>query len=1557
MTSEHRSRPVLARAAGTIAVLLAAGGLWLGAQAPAFAAGSVISPVPQGRWNSASQLQPDAILGDSAYFLGHADPRNGDTLFWHALDTENGYLFTATGQGMQIFDVRNTTPVFKSYIYGWIVGGAFPVWNFSDKDWFIKQIDAPEGDTSVVVLGMEEQGLAIVRTTDLNAPVVAYQREVDTSKVYAFASGGTKYAYGTGFSNGAVYLYNLSAAANMTRCTEVPPATPCSGVYMGQVASVGTGWSSMSGTGTFVATGKNGGSGTAKIWNVSTPGAPSTVLEIAGGTASVALWKVGGSHYLAKLDRAGKLLEIFNVSCITSGNCGAAAQSPVFSGQVSTTHAMQYVTPSVDGANAYLYLGADDLGSCAAQREFVYDVTAPSNAQEITPKIHPDGYWGWYYMTCSTGFNLVGPRIGKVTGNKLYRAGMSVLDVHKINRGGPPTANFAWTETEIYPNTTVHFQDQSSGVPTSWSWVFTDGTPGTSAAQNPNVSFSSPGSKQVTLAVANTLGTSAPLPQTVTVLDPSPTLVDVKVSPPSPIVCQSITLTAEAAKGAPTLNYDYAVLDGGGTPVGSQSSGATSFTWNTGATTQSGNYTARLTLSNGSGSVTDTTAFTLGGLPTLPLPGQFLPTNDAFTAGSVQFHVSVPGATEWAWDFDDDNNPATSNFTAFSSDPVNGPNPTHSYTSTNPATNPRLVRVKIKNCVTGEILSGALSVVITQVTPLKAQFSPQCPGGFCIFSANSPIAFTDASTGAELWDYDWDGNGTFEDAGNTSPRASHTYATAVGDVTPKLRVRRGSEVSATSSSPQLHIGASTPSSITISGPTSGTINASLTFSAGASGCTPASSGWSWSASGATISGGSASSVQISWTTAGSKTITVSNSGCGSLSDSHTVQISSGTDPNPTTLKADYSYSPAAPISNQAVSFNGATSTGTPTGWTWDFGDGSSFGTGAQINHTFAAPGNYRVSLTVTKPGSCAPAPFCENTLVKTVVVGTGEAALVPIFTTSAVCTNEFGQKVCKANKGQAVTFSDMSQGTPTSWSWNFGDGESATGANVTHTYKKTGFFNMVLTIGRGSSTAATTWTFNIEGEPEPVTSTTVLPWIAQSRGTLEQSSDLYVHNPGTTAMEIVLEFRKRGLPEVNPPKATRTIAPGATLYVADVLKELFDWENIVGFVTVTRTKGDADPVMTSFNTTIKDGSKFGQTVPGFALSPETAVPSTTGLRMQYLVGLNDNSEREAYFGITNPNGQPAKYRLKFFDALGRSIGTPSADFQVSSYGLKQFQPAEIRSLFNLNTQDDYRVEVETISGGQIFPYGANVRTASDDPSFLGVGLSSKSKLYLIGALSTPGLNNTLWQTDVVLANTGSQVTLTDVTFTKAGLNDPTTALKVTLQPGSTERLENLLASQWSIRDSVGVVTLTSDSPNSVFPIVQGESYDNSNPSKRFGQFMAAFTDEDAAGAGEAHYMVGLRQDADSRTTFWLFNPSNQQADYDIIYRALDGSELGRLSAIKLGAGKLRQFSPAQHALPATGVAGGGFTVQVVVRAGKALTAAQVVNNRTNDPAYVQGQAQ
>src|SRR5262249_5391551 len=146
--------------------------------------------------------------------------------------------------------------------------------------------------------------------------------------------------------------------------------------------------------------------------------------------------------------------------------------------------------------------------------------------------------------------------------------------------------------------------------------------------------------------------------------------------------------------------------------------------------------------------------------------------------------VSVPGATEWSWDFGDGAGP-----TGWTNDPATGPNPSHTYT----AAATYQVRVQVRNCVNlGGAASAALAVQVTHTTPLVAGFAPVCSFGICAFQTGSPVAFTDSSIGAGCWDYDWEGTGggSFPDAGHTLPVASHTYDNA-GTFHPALRVHRG----------------------------------------------------------------------------------------------------------------------------------------------------------------------------------------------------------------------------------------------------------------------------------------------------------------------------------------------------------------------------------------------------------------------------------------------------------------------------------------------------------------------------------------------------------------------------------------------------------------------------------------------------------------------------------------------------------------------------------------------------------------------------------------------
>jgi hypothetical protein len=69
-----------------------------------------------------------------------------------------------------------------------------------------------------------------------------------------------------------------------------------------------------------------------------------------------------------------------------------------------------------------------------------------------------------------------------------------------------PTANFVASTTTGTTGSIITFTDQSTNVPTSWSWSFTGGTPAISTAQNPSVTYNTTGTFSVTLTATNSCG-------------------------------------------------------------------------------------------------------------------------------------------------------------------------------------------------------------------------------------------------------------------------------------------------------------------------------------------------------------------------------------------------------------------------------------------------------------------------------------------------------------------------------------------------------------------------------------------------------------------------------------------------------------------------------------------------------------------------------------------------------------------------------------------------------------------------------------------------------------------------------------------------------------------------------------------------------------------------------------------------------------------------------------------------------------------------------------------
>ncbi len=137
-----------------------------------------------------------------------------------------------------------------------------------------------------------------------------------------------------------------------------------------------------------------------------------------------------------------------------------------------------------------------------------------------------------------------------------------------------------------------------------------------------------------------------------------------------------------------------------------------------------------------------------------------------------------------------------------------------------------------------------------------------------------------------------------------------------------------------------------------------------------------------------------------------------------------------------------------------VSFNAAGSnfaTGTLLGWSWDFGDGTQ-ADGVNVTHTYTTPGVYSV---VMKLQSDASVETCR-------IVETSH-----LITVNAPPVADAGRdRVAVADEELQfdASASDDPDGGISRYDWDFGDGNTASGLQVRHTYREPGSYTVALRV-------------------------------------------------------------------------------------------------------------------------------------------------------------------------------------------------------------------------------------------------------------------------------------------------------------------------------------------------------------------------------------------------------------------------------------------------------------------------------------------------------------
>ena len=114
-----------------------------------------------------------------------------------------------------------------------------------------------------------------------------------------------------------------------------------------------------------------------------------------------------------------------------------------------------------------------------------------------------------------------------------------------------PTADFTSDTTQPQVGEQVQFLDTSTGIPTSWNWIFTGGIPATSNEQNPLIQYDTAGNYEVSLEAINDAGTNTKVVQNYITVTVIPVVADFSADTTTPNEGDTVIFT-DLSTGTPT---------------------------------------------------------------------------------------------------------------------------------------------------------------------------------------------------------------------------------------------------------------------------------------------------------------------------------------------------------------------------------------------------------------------------------------------------------------------------------------------------------------------------------------------------------------------------------------------------------------------------------------------------------------------------------------------------------------------------------------------------------------------------------------------------------------------------------------------------------------------------------------------------------------------------------------------------------------------------------------------------------------------------------------------
>jgi PKD repeat protein/streptogramin lyase len=393
-------------------------------------------------------------------------------------------------------------------------------------------------------------------------------------------------------------------------------------------------------------------------------------------------------------------------------------------------------------------------------------------------------------------------------------------------------------------------------------------------------------------------------------------------------------------------------------------------------------------------------------------------------------------------------------------------------------------------------------------------------------------------------------------------------------------------------------------------------------------------------------------------------------------------------------EASFTWFPQDPAVGDEVQFTD-TSTGAPTGWAWDFGDGAT-SSDQNPTHTFTAERDHDVKLTVTNDGG-------SDSITVTVTIGPGAGCTVSC-SAAAPMTGELDQPVAFLADATAVGCSgDLD------YSWSFGDGATSTEQNPSYSYSATGTRRWEMTAAVGSTNCVRSADITISGDgPSECTSTYWVPVVSRADGANGSlwRTDLGLLGIGGDSSAV--ELRMHG----NAAILTRTVtvASSAMVNLVDVVGWMSPGFSGSGALEVC-SDGPLTVTTRTYNLLPDDHAcfpkgTFGQFLAGF--------PSDAGLsagQLAWLAQLRESESFRSNIGLVNTGSETATVEIGLYDATGAELEVFQIELEPSRWH-QENRPLLRRA--GRSDLDAASASVRVVTGNGVIAYASVIDNLTND---------------------------------------------------------------------------------------------------------------------------------------------------------------------------------------------------------------------------------------------------